>query len=256
MEGKVAIVTGGAGGIGSAVCRAFAKAGVGVAVADMDGDRAGETAADVSSGGGKAIAVEVEVTSESSVVAAVRRTVDHFGRVDFLVHCAGNNIRAPVLELSAEDWSRVLDTHLTGAFLFSKAVGRRLVEQGEGGRVVFMSSVAATAPVPERGAYSPAKAGLIGLAGVLSLEWAEYGINVNAVCPGMVLTPMTEMVYKREPALRAQRLKRMPARREAYPEEVADLVLFLCSDRATHISGTAIPIDGAFLNNGFMLENE
>ena len=256
MEGKVAIVTGGAGGIGSAVCRAFAKAGVGVAVADMDGDRAGETAADVSSGGGKAIAVEVEVTSESSVVAAVRRTVDHFGRVDFLVHCAGNNIRAPVLELSVEDWSRVLDTHLTGAFLFSKAVGRRLVEQGEGGRVVFMSSVAATAPVPERGAYSPAKAGLIGLAGVLSLEWAEYGINVNAVCPGMVLTPMTEMVYKREPALRAQRLKRMPARREAYPEEVADLVLFLCSDRATHISGTAIPIDGAFLNNGFMLENE
>ena len=256
MEGKVAIVTGGAGGIGSAVCRAFAKAGVGVAVADMDGDRAGETAADVSSGGGKAIAVEVEVTSESSVVAAVRRTVDHFGRVDFLVHCAGNNIRAPVLELSAEDWSRVLETHLTGAFLFSKAVGRRLVEQGEGGRVVFMSSVAATAPVPERGAYSPAKAGLIGLAGVLSLEWAEYGINVNAVCPGMVLTPMTEMVYKREPTLRAQRLKRMPARREAYPEEVADLVLFLCSDRATHISGTAIPIDGAFLNNGFMLENE
>ena len=256
MEGKVAIVTGGAGGIGSAVCRAFAKAGVGVAVADMDGDRAGETAADVSSGGGKAIAVEVEVTSESSVVAAVRRTVDHFGRVDFLVHCAGNNIRAPVLELSAEDWSRVLETHLTGAFLFSKAVGRRLVEQGEGGRVVFMSSVAATAPVPERGAYSPAKAGLIVLAGVLSLEWAEYGINVNAVCPGMVLTPMTEMVYKREPTLRAQRLKRMPARREAYPEEVADLVLFLCSDRATHISGTAIPIDGAFLNNGFMLENE
>ncbi len=256
MEGKVAIVTGGAGGIGSAVCRAFARANVGVAVADMDGDRAGETAAEVSSGGGTAIAVEVEVTSESSVVAAVQRTVGHFGRVDFLVHCAGNNIRAPVLELAAEDWSRVLDTHLTGAFLFSKAVGRHLVKQGEGGRVVFMSSVAATAPVPERGAYSPAKAGLIGLAGVLSLEWAEYNINVNAVCPGMVLTPMTEMVYKREPTLRAQRLKRMPARREAYPEEVADLVLFLCSDRSTHISGTAIPIDGAFLNNGFMLENE
>ena len=256
MEGKVAIVTGGAGGIGAAVSRAFAREGVGVAVADMDGDRAGETAAEVSSGGGRAMAVEVEVTSESSVVAAVQRTVDHFGRVDFLVHCAGNNIRAPVLELSAEDWSRVLDTHLTGAFLFCKAVGRHLVEQGEGGRVVFMSSVAATAPVPERGAYSPAKAGLIGLAGVLSLEWAEYDINVNAVCPGMVLTPMTEMVYKREPTLRGQRLKRMPSGREAYPEEVADLVLFLCSDKATHISGTAIPIDGAFLNNGFMLENE
>ena len=256
MEGKVAIVTGGAGGIGSAVCRAFAKAGVGVAVADMDATRANETAAEVSTEGGGAIGIEVEVTRENSVEAAVQRTVDHFGRVDYLVHCAGNNIRAPVLELTAEDWSRVLNTHLTGAFLFSKAVGKRLVEQGEGGRVVFMSSVAARAPVPERGAYTPAKAGLIGLAGVMSLEWAEYGINVNAVCPGMVLTPMTEMVYTREPALQAQRLKRMPAGREAYPEEIADLVLFLCSDKSAHINGTAIPIDGAFLNNGFMLERE
>ena len=256
MKGKVAIVTGGAGGIGSAVCRAFADAGVGVAVADMDGTRADATAAEVTERGGRAIGIEVQVASEPSVDAAMQRTIDHFGRVDFLVHCAGNNIRAPVLELAAEDWSSVLDTHLTGTFLFSKAVGRRLVEQGEGGRVVFMSSVAATAPVPERGAYSPAKAGLIGLAGVLSLEWAQYGINVNAVCPGMVLTPMTEMVYKREPALRAQRQKRMPAGREAYPEEVADLVMFLCSERSSHISGTAIPIDGAFLNNGFMLEPE
>ena len=256
MRGKVAIVTGGAGGIGSAVSRAFADAGVGVAVADVDADRAGDTANAISSRDGRAIGIEVEVTCEDSVEAAVKRTVEHFGRVDFLVHCAGNNIRAPVLELSAEDWSRALNTHLTGAFLFSKAVGKRLVEQGEGGRVVFMSSVAARAPVPERGAYTPAKAGLIGLAGVLSLEWAEYGINVNAVCPGMVLTPMTEMVYTREPALQAQRLKRMPAGREAYPEEVADLVIFLCSEKAAHISGTAIPIDGAFLNNGFMLERE
>lgn len=256
MEGKVAIVTGGAGGIGSAVCRAFADAGVGVAVTDMDETKAVDTAADISFGGGQAIGIEVEVTHEDSVEAAVRRTVEHFGRVDFLVHCAGNNIKAPALELNVEDWSRVLNTHLTGAFLFSKSVGKRLVEQGEGGRVVFMSSVAARAPVPERGAYTPAKAGLIGLAGVLSLEWAEYGINVNAVCPGMVLTPMTELVYTREPTLQAQRLKRMPAGREAYPEEIADLVMFLCSEKSAHISGTAIPVDGAFLNNGFMLERE
>ena len=256
MDGKVAIVTGGAGGIGSAVSRAFAKEGVGVAVADMDATRAGETAAEVAALGGQAIGIEVQAASEPSVDAAVQGTIDRFGRVDFLVHCAGNNIRAPVLELSAQDWSSVLDTHLTGGFLFSKAVGKHLVEQGEGGRVVFMSSVAATAPVPERGAYSPAKAGLIGLAGVLSLEWAQYGINVNAVCPGMVLTPMTELVYTREPELRAQRLRRMPAGREAYPEEIADLVLFLCSERSAHISGAAIPIDGAFLNNGFMLEPE
>jgi NAD(P)-dependent dehydrogenase (short-subunit alcohol dehydrogenase family) len=256
VQGKVAIVTGGAGGIGAAVSLAFSREGASVAVADMDGERAGQLARAITADGGATVALQVEVTSEESVESATQKAIDHFGRVDFLVHCAGNNIKSPILDLPAEDWSRVLDTHLTGAFLFSKAVGKRLVDQGEGGRVVFMSSVAARAPVPERGAYTPAKAGLIGLAGVLSLEWADYRINVNAVCPGMVLTPMTEMVYAREPALRAQRLKRMPAGREALPEEVADLVLFLCSDKAAHISGVAIPIDGAFLNNGFMMERD
>ena len=117
-----------------------------------------------------------------------------------------------------------------------------------------MSSVAAMASVTERGAYTPAKAGLIGLAAVLSLEWAQYHINVNSICPGVVLTPMTDLVYTREPELRKQRLKRVPAGREAYPEEIADLAIFLCSDKAVHINGAAIPVDGAFLNNGFMLE--
>lgn len=254
MKGKVAIVTGGAGGIGSAVCRAFEREGASSVVVDMDGARAGQLAGEIVSRGGSALAVETEVTSETSVNAAVERTVKEFGRVDFLVHCAGNNVKAPILDLAAEQWDLVLNTHLTGAFLFSKAVGRRMVEQGEGSRVVFMSSVAATAPVPERGAYTPAKAGLIGLAGVLSLEWSRYNINVNAVRPGMVSTPMTKMVYEREPELRAHRLKRMPAGREAQPDEVADLVIFLCSDKAAHINGVAIPVDGAFLNNGFMQE--
>lgn len=256
MKEKVAIVTGGAGGIGSAVCRAFTKEGIGVAIADLDAAGANDLADELVAAGGEALGVEVEITSEESVIGAVEHTIEHFGRIDFLVHCAGIIIKAPVLELSAQDWSRTLDTHLTGAFLFSKTVGRYLVEQGAGGRVVFLSSVAARAPMPERGAYTPAKAGLVGLAGVLSLEWADYNINVNAVCPGVVLTPATEAIYQREPDLRALRLRRTPAGREVDPEEVADLVLFLCSDKASNINGTAIPIDGAFLNNAFMLEDD
>ena len=256
MKERVAVVTGGAGGIGSAVCRTFAEQGVGVAIADMDAVSATELVSEITATGSDAIAVEVEITSEQSVVAAVERTIEHFGRVDFLVHCAGIIIKAPVLELSAEDWSKTLDTHLTGAFLFSKVVGRYLVEQGSGGSVVFISSVAARAPVPERGAYTPAKAGLVGLAGVLSLEWSQYNINVNAVCPGVVRTPATEAIYEREPQLRTARLSRTPAGREVDPEEVADLVLFLCSDKASYINGTAIPIDGSFLNNSFILEGE
>ena len=200
MEGKVAIVTGGAGGLGSEICRKFAARGAAVAVADMNAEAASELAASIEADGRRAIAVQVEVTDEGSVSSAVQAVVNKLGRVDYLV---------------------------------------------------LMSSVTAMSPVPERGAYGPAKAALINFAGQLGLEWAQFGINVNAVCPGVALTPMTEMVYEREPELREQRLKRFPIKREVLPEEVADLVLFLCSPEARYINGVGIPIDGGFLNSGF-----
>ncbi len=256
MEGKVAIVTGGAGGLGSEICRKFAARGAAVAVADMNGEVASEVARSIASDGGRAIAAQVEVTNEDSVTAAVRTAVNELGRTDYLVHCAGTNIKSPVLEMSLDQWNLSLEAHLTGAFLFCREAGRQMVEQGDGGSVVLMSSVAATAPVPERGAYGPAKAALINFAGQLGLEWARYGINVNAVCPGVAITPMTEMVYSREPELRAQRLKRFPIKREVLPEEVADLVLFLCSDEARYINGVGIPIDGGFLNSGFYQDQD
>jgi len=256
MKGKTAIVTGGAGGIGAVVCRAFAREGAAVAVADIDAASAQTVADDIASRGGDGLGVEVDVCSEESVDAAVQRVVERFGRLDFLVYCAGNNIKSPLLDTTLEQWRSTLDTHLTGAFLFCRAVGRQLVDRGEGGRVVLMSSVAAMTPAPDRGAYSPAKAGLSNLAKLLSLEWARYKINVNAVCPGVAKTPMTEMVYKRDPALQAQRLKRMPMGREVLPEEIADLVLFLCSDKSTYINGASIPIEGGFLYSGFMPEPE
>ena len=251
MDGKVAIVTGGAGGLGSEICRRFSARGAAVAVADMNAEAASEVAQAIVSDGGRATAVQVEVTDEQSVTSAVNQVINDLGRVDYLVHCAGTNIKSPVLEMSLDQWNLSLEPHLTGAFLFCREAGRRMVEQGDGGSVVLMSSVTAMAPVPERGAYGPAKAALVNFAGQLGLEWAQYGINVNAVCPGVALTPMTEMVYEREPELREQRLKRFPIKREVLPEEVADLVLFLCSDEARYINGVGIPIDGGFLNSGF-----
>lgn len=256
MEGKVAIVTGGAGGLGSEICRRFASRGAAVAVADVNGVAASEVAGAIASDGGSAVGVQVEVTDEDSVVAAVRTVVNELGRVDYLVHCAGTNIKAPVLEMSLDQWNLSLQAHLTGAFLFCREAGRQMVDQGDGGSVVLMSSVTAMSPVPERGAYGPAKAALINFAGQLGLEWAQYGINVNAVCPGVAMTPMTDMVYQREPELREQRLKRFPIKREVLPEEVADLVLFLCSDEARYINGVGIPIDGGFLNSGFYQDPE
>ena len=251
MEGKVAIVTGGAGGLGSEICRRFAARGTAVAVADMNARAATEVACSIETDGGSSIAVQVEVTDEESVAKTVAKVVDELGRVDYLVHCAGTNIKGPVLDMTLEQWNLSLEAHLTGAFLFCREAGKRMVEQADGGSVVLMSSVTAMAPVPERGAYGPAKAALINFAGQLGLEWAQYGINVNAVCPGVALTPMTEMVYEREPELREQRLKRFPVKREVTPREVADLVLFLCSDEARYINGVGIPIDGGFLNSPF-----
>ena len=251
MEGKVAIVTGGAGGLGSEICRKFSEQGAAVAVADLNAESAAELARSIAADGSKAIPVQVEVTDEDSVIAAVRTVVGELGRVDYLVHCAGTNIRAPVLDMSLEQWHFSLEAHLTGAFLFCREAGKEMVAQGDGGSVVLMSSITALSPVPERGAYGPAKAALVNFAGQLGLEWAQFGINVNAVCPGVTLTPMTEMVYEREPDLRQQRLERFPIKREALPEEIADLVLFLCSDKARYINGVGIPIDGGFVNSGF-----
>ena len=256
MDGKVAIVTGGAGGLGSEICRRFSSRGAAVAVADMNWEAAVELAGAIMSDGGRAIPVQVEVTDEDSVVEAVRTVVNELGRVDYLVHCAGTNIKSPVLDMSLDQWNLSLEAHLTGAFLFCREAGRRMVEQGEGGSVVLMSSVTAMSPVPERGAYGPAKAALVNFAGQLGLEWAQYGINVNAVCPGVAVNAMTRMVYEREPELREQRLKRFPIKREVLPEEVAELVLFLCSDEARYINGVGIPIDGGFLNSGFYQDPE
>ena len=256
MDGKVAIITGGAGGLGSEICRRFSMRGAAVAVADVNGEAASEVAGAIDSDGGRAMSVQVEVTDEDSAVAAVSTVVNELGRVDYLVHCAGTNIKSPVLDMSLDQWNLSLEAHLTGAFLFCREAGRRMVEQGDGGCVVLMSSVTAMSPVPERGAYGPAKAALVNFAGQLGLEWAQYGINVNAVCPGVAVTAMTEMVYKREPELREQRLKRFPIKREVLPREVADLVLFLCSDEARYINGVGIPIDGGFLNSGFYQDPE
>ena len=251
MDGKVAIVTGGAGGLGSEICRRFSARGAAVAVADRNAKAASEVAGSIAADGGQAVSVQVEVTDEDSVIEAVRTVVNRFGRVDYLVHCAGTNIKSPVLDMSLDEWNISLAPHLTGAFLFCREAGRQMVAQGDGGSVVLMSSVTAYAPVPERGAYGPAKAALVNFAGQLGLEWAQHGINVNAICPGVALTPMTEMVYEREPELREQRLKRFPIKREVLPGEVADLALFLCSEEARYINGVGIPIDGGFLNSAF-----
>ena len=237
FEHRVALVPGGAGGIGSAVCRSLAQRGAAVTVADMDLERA-RTVAAALPGEGEHGALEVDVGD----AAAVESAVAGLPRIDFLVYCAGNNVKGPSLELSAEQWRAALDSHLTGAFLFSQAVGRHLVAQGRGGRIVYISSVGAWAPIPERGAYSPSKAALNSLAGMLAVEWARYGICVNSVAFGTVVTPMTEVI--RGPKFGAQTMARIPLGRYAETSDVAPSVCFLLAPGANYITGKNLTIDG------------
>lgn len=253
FSGKSGIVVGGAGGIGSAISRALAKNECCTTIADINISGAQELVKGLSESGTH-LALSVDVSDRYSVSRVVKTVIEKQKRIDYLIYCAGNNIKAPSIDLTIEQWQSALDSHLTGAFLFSQAVARQIIKQQSGGKIVFLSSVGAWAPIPERGAYSPSKAALNSLAAMLSIEWAKYGINTNTVCPGVAETPMTTEVYNRDPALRDMRRKRMPISREVLPEEIADLVIFLCSDASNYINGTAIPIDGGFLHSAFMPE--
>lgn len=249
FDGQVIIVPGGAGGIGRAVCQLFAKKGATVVVADVDLKKAKQVTNSLPNCK-KHYAFALDVAD----VTAVQAMVDSMERIDFLVYCAGNNVKASSLEMSLDEWQSTIDSHLTGAFLFSQSVGRHLVKHRKGGRIVYISSVGAWAPIPARGAYSPSKAALNCLAGMLAVEWAQYQININTVCPGVAATPMTKRVYSRDPSLKEMRRKRMPIPREVYPEEIAELVAFLCGNGGNYVNGAAIPIDGGFSQSGFMPE--
>lgn len=226
MEGRVALVTGGASGIGAAIATAFAEAGAAVAVADL---RGGDHACDV--------------TDPEAVARTVGAVVAEHGGIDVLVNCAGLARLAPAAELSVEDWDITLDTNLKGTFLMCQAVGRVMLGAGRG-RIVNIASQAATVALDEHVAYCASKAGVLGLTRVLASEWASRGVRCNAISPTVVSTPLakTFWVGERGEAMRSA----IPAGRFATPEEIAAAALFLASDAADMITGADLMIDGGY----------
>jgi 3-oxoacyl-[acyl-carrier protein] reductase len=239
FAGRVALVTGGGRGIGAAACRRLAEEGAAVVVVDLDEDVAGEVADEI---GGGAIAVACDVTDGEQVEAAVAAALDAHGRLDVLVACAGITRDDLLFRMSDEDWRAVLDTHLTGTFLFARAAQRPMVERRYG-KMVFLSS---TSALGNRGQanYSAVKAGLQGLARTLAIELGPFGINVNAVAPGFVETRMTRAVAERtgldfeEHKRRA--LERIPRGILGQPHHIAAVIAFLASDDAEYVSGQTI----------------
>ncbi|MBI1877851.1 MAG: SDR family oxidoreductase [Chloroflexi bacterium] len=243
LSGKVALVTGAGQGIGQAIALRLAESGAKVCVNDINPDTARATVEQIRAGGGEAIDCIVSAADSAGVQAMVQAITQQWGRLDILVNNAGIEPTASVLEMAEETWDQTLAVNLKGTFICSQAVGRIMKFQG-GGVIINIASIAGhSIPIALRSAYCASKAGMVGFTKECAREFAEYGIRVNAVCPGVIITPMTEKLRHNE-AMMARWMQEIPQRRLGQAAEVAELVLFLCSDSASYIAGQAIHVDG------------
>lgn len=243
FEDKRVLVTGAGSGIGRATCVAFATEGAVVAAADMNLDAAQDTAQAM---GGKAVALQLDVTQPDSVNAALESTEQEFGGIDILVNSAGVREIVAFLELPFEEWQRIISTNLNGTFLCSQAAARKMIAQGQGGKIINLASVAGLVGVPNRAAYVSSKHAVVGLTKEMAMELAKHDIQVNAIAPGVVETGMTAGYFD-DPKVVDSVRKLHPARRWAQPEEIANLILFLSSAEAHFMTGATYPIDGGFM---------
>ena len=247
LDGKVAIVTGGASGIGRATAFAFAREGSAVVVSDVTEKDGEQTAVDIRQSGGQAMFIRADVSCMADVEALVSSAVDRYGRLD----CACNNAGiegavAPTAECTEENWNRVIEINLKGSWLCMKCEIPQMFRQG-GGAIVNMASVAGLVGFRELPAYCASKGGVVQLTKTAALEYATDGIRINCICPGGIHTPMLDRIEAVGPQMKEALLAMHPIGRIGTPEEVAEAVVWLCSDAASFITGHALVIDGGFM---------
>ena len=247
LTGKVCVVTGAGSGIGRAVALALGREGAAVAVLDRDAGAANAVAADIRALGAKAEALVCDVSDERSVREVAARCAASLGPCDVLFNNAGILRGGSMAEMPLADWNAVLQVNLTGAFIVAQTFGQQMLAR-QRGSIIHTASIAASFATLNAGAYSVAKAGIAALSRQLAMEWGPLGVRSNAVCPGMTLTPLTQAAYN-SPGQTAARSKLIPAGRIGRPEEIAEAVLFLASDRSSYTNGAELTIDGAFTRN-------
>lgn len=244
MQGKVALITGGASGLGLAAAETFVREGITVVLADLRADVAEAQAARL---GGTSLGVGVDVADESAVRALVETTVARCGRLDVLINSAGiPDTFQPTVDQDTADFRRLVDVHLGGTYMMCKAAAPQMLRQGKGS-IINLSSIAGVLGLSRRNAYSAAKAGISMMTRTLGCEWAARGVRVNAIAPGYMLTPFLQRLID-EGKLDADGVRRRtPAGRLGAAEHIADAMLFLASDRAEFITGVTLPVDGGYM---------
>ena len=247
FEGKVAIVTGAASGIGLAIAHAFAAEGAGVVVADINVASGERAAREIAASGGKAIAVSADVADEEHIQHLVSAVLSELGRIDILVNNAGVVAHKLLIEMERTVWDRQLAVQLTGPFLASKHVARHMIERGGYGKIVNISSVSAFMGRVKGGAHCASKAGLGLLTKVLAMELGAYHINVNAVAPGLIDVPAQREEQNLSSEYRNRYLQEIPTGRIGEPSDIAKAVLFLASDEANWITGQVYVVDGGLM---------
>jgi 2-deoxy-D-gluconate 3-dehydrogenase len=249
LKGRVAVVTGGNGGIGLGMARGLAGAGAAVVVSGRNAEKSRRAVAELASLGAEAVAIEADVADEAAVEALIRKTVDRFGRLDVLVNNAGMNIRKPVQDLTLAEWRRVLDTNLTSAFLSCRAA-YPVMKRGGGGKIINIGSMMSIFGTSFAPAYAASKGGIVQLTKAMASAWARDNIQVNAVLPGWIDTELTRNARREVQGLHDRVLARTPADRWGEPDDLSGIAVFLGGPASDFVTGTAIPVDGGYSIQG------
>jgi NAD(P)-dependent dehydrogenase (short-subunit alcohol dehydrogenase family) len=247
LAGKIALVTGGAGGIGSATSQAYAREGAKVAVVDIHETAARKVADAINAAGGEAIAIATDVSNAAAVAAMVDQVVAHFGRLDVAFNNAGIEIEhEPLARTTEETFDRLMSVNVKGVWLCMKYEIGAMLKQGKGA-IVNTSSVAGIIAAPRQPIYGATKHAVLGMTKAAAVEYARKGIRINAVCPGVIRTEMMERAIEREPRRAAHIDRAHPIGRVGEAEEIANAVVFLSSDEATFVVGHSLAVDGGFV---------
>ena len=247
LEDKVALITGGASGIGRSIALAFAEAGAKIVIGDIMVEEGEETVSLIRQSGGDAVFVYADISGAKAVETLINNTVDHYGRLD----CACNNAgiegeTIPIVECSEENWDRTLNINLKGVWLCLKYEIAQMLKQGSGS-IVNISSTMGLVAFESIAPYVASKHGVIGLTKTAALEYAKSGIRVNAVCPGNTHTPIIDRIMEVNPEIIENLIDSTPVGRLAKPEEIANAVIWLCSDASSFVTGHSMVVDGGYI---------